>query len=364
MLIAAPLLAVVLCTALWFAMGRPRFLTHGPALAKDVKLSVIIPARNEEHNLPKLLESFSASTQQPHEIIVIDDGSTDATAEVARSYQAKVIQPAPLPADWKGKPWACQEGARQATGDWLLFLDADVWLEPNALERLASLTSDSRHVSSLCPFHQIGSWVEELSAFFNLIMVAGSNAFGIPSSTREDSALFGQCLLLSKSTYEQIDGHQRVKDKVLENFHLAQHLKEEGFIPRCFLGKGVLSMRMFSEGLPTLWKSWKKGFTSGATQTSPRILLLISLWLTAGMIILVGLGSLPFGDTSFQVAIAAAYLLFAIQCGWAFRQVGSFSLLNALLFPLSLLFYQVLFFTALIEKKRGIETDWKGRDVS
>ena len=363
MLVIFPVIALVLAQTLWFILGKPRLVAPQSAHAEGPRISLLIPARNEENNLPKLLASIRKSKIQPHEILVIDDGSTDATAAVARAGGASVINPAPLPAEWKGKPWACQEGARHTTGDWLLFLDADVWFEEGGLESVLALANNSKQASSICPYHQIQTPAEELSAFFNLIMVAGSNAFGLPSPTSANDALFGQSLLLPKQSYQKVGGHEAVKGEILENFHLAEHLEEKGVPRRCYLGKGTLSMRMFPSGLQALWPGWKKGFASGARQTSPRALGLISLWLTAGMMTLINLLFLPFGNLPFAAFTLIAYFSYSLQCLWAFRLVGNFSGISAFLFPITLLFYQTLFFTALIEKKRGIQTNWKGRDV-
>ncbi len=368
MLAAFPIFAILLMPALWLVMGRPRFLALGSIQHenRNPKISVVIPARDEEETLPRLLASLKHSSHQPHEIIVVDDGSIDDTARISRQSGARVVSPDALPKDWKGKPWACQSGARAATGDWLLFLDADTWLEPQALSSITQLAEEPDAVISICPYHKIETIVEECSSFFNLIMVAGSNAFGIPDATRQDSALFGQSLFIAKSRYEQVGGHEKVKDKILENFHLAEHLQKQGVPRHCYLGRGSLNMRMFAGGLPELWRSWKKGFASGAKQAHPRALILISLWLVAGMTTIVSLLvalAIPSPEPLFLGSAAAAYFFFALQCYHAFRLVGSFSYLNALFFPLSLLFYQTLFFIALVEKKRGVQTKWKGRDV-
>ena len=227
MLLALPLLAILFMLSLALVLGKPRFLVSNKAAPVrsnvKAKVSVIIPARNEENNLPRLLKSFQQSVSQPHEIIVVDDGSTDATARVAQKLGATIITPEPPSAGWKGKPWACKTGAKEASGDWLLFLDADTWLEPEGYETILAL-ADKEEVSSICPYHRIETPVEEFSAFFNLIMVAGSNAFGLPASSRNNSALFGQSLLIPKQTYQHIGGHEKVKSEILENFHLAEHL--------------------------------------------------------------------------------------------------------------------------------------------
>ena len=94
------------------------------------KVSILAPARNEERTLGQLLYSIEQQTFKPHEVIVIDDQSEDATAEVARRAGCIVMTSKDLPEGWTGKTWACWQGAQKATGDIFLFLDADTFLEP------------------------------------------------------------------------------------------------------------------------------------------------------------------------------------------------------------------------------------------
>ena len=82
-----------------------------------------------------------------------------------------------LPEGWAGKPWACWQGAQQAGGDLLLFLDADTWLEPDGLERLVQEYLAQGGLLSVQPFHRVRQLYEELSAFFNIVQIAGMNAF-------------------------------------------------------------------------------------------------------------------------------------------------------------------------------------------
>jgi len=111
-----------------------RTLPHGGAHRHAApSVSVVIPARNEETSLPGLLESLRQLTVEVHQTVVVDDGSRDATASVARSAGADVL-PAGVPeTGWTGKAWACHVGARATSGDLLLFLDADTVLAPDAL---------------------------------------------------------------------------------------------------------------------------------------------------------------------------------------------------------------------------------------
>ncbi len=331
----------------------------------EIRISVVVPARDEEDNLARLLPSLRDSSLPAHEILVVDDHSSDRTAEVARAHGAAAIPGAELPDGWYGKPWACQQGADAATGDWLLFLDADLVVGRDGLRRLADLAaSEPGAVHSVCPHHRIGRPDEELSAFFNSIMILGMNAFTAKGPEAEEVGLFGQAMLLSKASYAAVDGHRRVRGQVLENFHLARHFREAGIPCRCYLGPGVLTMRMFPGGYRDLVAGWSKGFVSGAGNTPRGTMVGISSWLSGLIMAAIALAFLPSADFPQRLAIGGLYLLGVVQCRHVFRRAGTFGWLNALLFPVSLIFYQAVFFRALRRKKAGGKVRWKGRDVA
>ena len=304
------------------------------------RLSIIIPARNEAHNLPRLLDSIFSQPAPPLEVLVIDDASTDATASVATAHGATVLPSLALPDGWRGKPWACHQGALAAKGSHLLFLDADCWFEPGGLD--AILASYHGGAFSVAPYHRIESPYEELSAFFNLIMVASTTGHG----------LFGQMLLIDRARYEQTGGHQEVKGRVLENLRLAGIYRAAGVPVSSLPGRGMLAFRMYPEGLSSLVEGWTKGFASGASETPRAAVILVALWITGLMIALI---ALPFSPWS-----AHLYLAFALQFGVMLKQVGSFSLLTALCYPISLAFYLAVFVRSL--RRSGKEVTWKGRE--
>lgn len=370
MLILLPLLATLGALAVFYVLGKPRYLAKvkgAGAEESSWKISIIIPARDEANNIPELLASLSSERELVHEIIVVDDGSTDGTAELARKAGACVVHPDSLADGWNGKPWACQQGADAASADCLLFLDADVRVHPGALSQLHQLlgSGDSNTVYSIYPHHTIRRPYEELSAYFNSLMVAGINAFGFSTAVGTNSALFGQALLIPKSIYQKAGGHAAVKDKVLENFYLAEIIKSQHARCHCLLGKGLVSMRMFPEGFLELWSSWKKGFVSGAANVDGTALCFSSIWITAGMLSIVSLCFLgsSYAPEHYPLYVLVGYLANALSCMWAFRIAGTFCRLTAIFFPIALIFYQCLFLCALISKMRGKQTNWKGRMV-
>jgi 4,4'-diaponeurosporenoate glycosyltransferase len=340
------LLAVVLIlSAAGFLLGArisacpDTVASHG--LARQV--SLVIPARNESHNLPKLLESIAAG-DHPGEIIVVDDHSTDDTAEIARRYGSRVVPSQPLPDGWRGKTWACHQGAAAASGDLLLFMDADTWFEPGGLNRLLGCYTGGAF--SAAPYHVTQKIYENLSLFFNINMVLGT----IPRS------LFGQLLLVDRVSYERAGGHAAVKEKILENFSMTKTFRTAGIPVRSVMGRDIIAFRMYPNGIDELVQGWTKAFASGASQTPGWILLLIILWLTGLM--LVPLGWILSRDF---LTWAAVYLLCAGQVRWISASVGSFRWLTALLYPVPLVFFFLLF--AWSSLRSGKRVTWKGRQI-
>lgn len=320
-----------------------RRCTSTPANAIP-RVSVVIPARNEAHNLPTLLKSLALQPVKLHEIIVVDDGSTDDTARVAGEHGARVLASQPLPDGWRGKAWACYQGAQAATGDVLLFLDADTWFEPGGLALI--LGAYRGGAFSVGPYHVVQKAYENLSLFFNLNMAVGT----VPNG------LFGQFLLVERSAYGRVGGHSAVKNKILENSFLARHFRKAGVPTSSVSGRGTFCFRMYPNGLAELVEGWTKGFASGAGQTPRVVLLIVVAWMTGLMLAPIGLvvaENWPLWSI--------AYLVSALQVGWLARQVGSFHWLSALLYPVPLLFFFALF--AWSSAMSGKQVKWKGRRI-
>lgn len=328
------------------AMSPRRKAADARVTPRDV--SIIIPARNEEANLARLLRSLHPA-ECVAQIIVVDDASSDRTAEVARAEGATVVASKPLPEGWRGKTWACFQGAGIARGSWLLFLDADTWVELGGLERIIEHAGEG--VVSIAPFHVVERPYEELSLFFNLAMSAGTGAFAVwPDRTR---GLFGQCLLISARDYRLAGGHETVRGRILENFWLASHLRSIGIPLRAVSGQGTLSFRMYPGGLGDLVAGWTKGFASGARQTARPELLLIIAFLSGMVSATI---SLAFGWSG-----AVIYVLYAVQLFVLARRMGRFHWWTCLFYPVPLLFYFAIFFVSVLRFGRSVS--WKGRTI-
>ena len=338
---------------------RAHTLREVGANANVADTTVIIPARNEETNLAPLLTSLRACEQQPAEILVVDDDSDDATAAVAQTHGATVIRAHARPDGWKGKPWACWQGAQHATTPLLLFVDADVRFLPHALTRIRAVFGDAGlpHALSVLPHHVTYKPYEELSLFFNIVLATGAGGF---SAGEAHHGLFGHSLLIQRDLYLRVGGHGAVRQHVLENVHLAPFLRAAGGTVHAVPGTGLLTMRMFPDGLQSLRASWMKGFAGGAAATSRQTLLLCIVWLTGAATPVV---ALLLGSLHLRVVAAVLYLLYVFQVQHLARKVGTFRWSTAAVYFLPLVFYFALFAASALRRRTGRTVLWKGRPV-
>ena len=179
-------------------------------------LSVVVPARNEEQNLPLLLDSLDRQQLQPERVVVVDDHSSDGTAALARAYGVELVSPPPLPEGWTGKSWACYNGASHCGGSRILFVDADVTFSEDAIARLLR-AAEGHSVVSVQPFHTTHRWYESLSALPNLVVLAGIGPFSSCTRHSMPKGLFGPCILVDRMLYEKSGGHRAVASSVVES---------------------------------------------------------------------------------------------------------------------------------------------------
>jgi 4,4'-diaponeurosporenoate glycosyltransferase len=329
------------------------------AATEGLAVSVIVPARNEEHNLPALLGSLTRTKLQPAEVIVVDDASTDATARVARSFGATVVASRSLPAGWTGKTWACHQGAIAAHSDTLFFMDADTFFVADGFGKIIDFYSSLRPKSlamSVLPYHVMHRPYEELSLIFNLLMAMGAGGFGVVGRPR----LFGQSLLISRELYQASGGHKAVAGHILENLALSAEIQSIGGKCFCIGGRDALRMRMFPDGLGQLCEGWTKAFADGAASSGPAVLAASIYWLTA---MCTDALLLLFDPGHHRAIFAALYLGFAAQLFWFARRVGKYSVFTCLVYPLPLLFYFGLFGRSLYLRMFRRQVAWRGRNV-
>jgi chlorobactene glucosyltransferase len=237
-------LLLSLGSALWNLSCFDRLVPARPPEEAE-RLSILIPARNEAPNIERCLRSLVGQDWPNLEIIVLDDRSEDGTGELARKFasdRVSVIDGAELPAGWVGKNWACHQLAQQATGTWLLFLDADTAHEPGFVAALMAHAAKTRaDLLSAWPrleMHTLGErLIIPIIVLFGMVMYP--HAFVIGLQRRKDlaariprrllralGAANGQCLLFRRATYERIGGHAARSDHLVEDVAFGRAIAE------------------------------------------------------------------------------------------------------------------------------------------
>lgn len=324
----------------------------------DYKLTVIIPARNEEKNLPVILSSLRQQTLQPYEIIVVDDGSSDRTKEIAQSYGVMLIENPPMPSDWTGKTWSVWNGYLHSSGELIAFLDADINLAPHALESLIIAREKKGGVLSVVPFHRTKKFYERFALITNILGVfAFTSLF---EKANKNKGLYGSCILTTREDYEKIDGHSSIKSEVLDDLSLGGKYVAAGVSVHNYLGSNLVSFRMYPNGFVSELQGFAKSAVLSTAKLNIYTVLLIALWVIG---LIVTEAFIFFIHTSWFFPLFIGYLLYMLQIFALIRYVGSFGVLMPILHFLSTLFfllvmlfsaYQVLFLRQVI---------WKGRNV-
>src|SRR5216683_2173696 len=189
-------------------------------------VSIIVPARNEEANIAACLESLVAQSGIPYEIIVIDDDSTDRTAEIARSFpKVKLIPAGPLPDNWTGKNNAMSAGAKAANTKtkWLLFTDADTVHQPGSLARVvAEAEQHGAALLSYSPQQEVhGFWEKAVMPVIFAELATTYPPQAVNDPTSPIAAANGQYLMISREAYDAIGGHTTIAADLLEDVALA-----------------------------------------------------------------------------------------------------------------------------------------------
>jgi 4,4'-diaponeurosporenoate glycosyltransferase len=279
-------------------------------LQNQPAVSVLIPARNEEATLNHLLEGLRCQTLQPLEVIVIDDHSSDQTADVAQAaaqlLPLQLVQPPPLPPGWCGKTWALHNGVQQSAGEVLVFLDADT--EP-AAELLESLVAQQQRLGGLVsvqPFHR------------------------------------------TERLYEQLS------------------LLQAGLPVSAFIGDQQIAYRMYPGGLGDLVVGFDKNFATAAGEVRWPWMLAVVLWLSglfwAAWCLPASLLGWPLVGDPEPWRHAVVYGAYALQLMVITQRVGRFRW-SPLVFPIPVLFFLGVFLMAIVNLERG-SVQWKGRSVS
>jgi glycosyltransferase involved in cell wall biosynthesis len=336
------------------------------AATKQPSVSVLIPARNEERSIRAAVESVLANHGVRVEVLVMDDHSEDRTAEIVQrmgggengGYRTiRLLQAPSLPSGWNGKQHACARLAEAASHDWLVFMDADVRLEPDALARMVAFMEQNQcDLGSGIPRQVTRSFWEKLIIPQIHFLLLGF--LPIRRARKRNKPAYGagcgQLFIARRTAYEQSGGHASIRASRHDGIKLPRLFRRMGFKTDLFDATDLASCRMYRSG-EQVWRGFMKNATEGLG--APKIIVPFSTLLVAGQVLPFFLVWKECDSRMFSLlAIALAYYprLAAVS---RFRQ----PVLGALLHPLGVLAVLAIQWTALSRQVLGLGTEWKGR---
>jgi chlorobactene glucosyltransferase len=322
-------------------------------------VSVVVPARNEAHQIASCIASLRSQTLPPREIVVVDDGSTDGTAAIVRGLAAegvplRLIEGTEPPEGWIGKNHAIAQGVHSVTGSWILFTDADTRHAPETLASayahavragaaMLSLTGDQRAE---------GAWEKILQPLIFRLLDALYPLAAANAAEPARAAANGIYLLVRRDAYEAVGTHEVVRGEVLEDVALARALSAAGFRTAFLRGDLLLRVRMY-RGIVPLWEGWTKNLWPLLGRRIGRAALAVAAVLVAG---LVPLAMLWYDGPAAWAAAAASV---GAEAWMRSRQRDD--PLWALALPLGALIVSAMIVVSASRHLGGRGVSWKGR---
>lgn len=351
-------------------------------------ISICVPARNEERNIRVCVESILGQDYPNFEVIVLEDRSTDGTAEILRNILMESGSPLPnrreqapllhiirgseLPAGWAGKPHALFQASAAARGEWLCFVDADTFLSPNTLSACYAKALETKaDMFTIMTFQILGSFWEKV--VMPIVMTALSVGFSprkVNDPNSRDAIANGQFILIRRPVYDTIGGHESVKDQIVEDKAIAEQVKWSGYRLIVANGNTMARTRMYTS-LLEMWEGWTKNIYLGLSDRRSLMLLgvfgaflalvaafLLPLWPLLGL-----LWSMHGGSWMALAVIVEALILWSLVI-YARAGVATGMRISpwyALTLPLGAAVFAAMMFTSAWRVLSGKGVIWKGR---
>ena len=340
------------------------------------KVSIILPARNEENFIGNCLDSLIKQDYQNYEIIVIDDSSDDSTWKIISEY-AKMnsnivpVSAKPKPDGWVGKNWACMEGYHKAAGELLLFTDADTNHSKNVISlAVAHLNSfDLDALSAIPKMLTLDFWTSVTLPMISTFLHTRFSALNVNNPSKKTGYFFGSFFIMKKETYEKVGMHEGVKNEIIEDGALGKKVKESGYKIKMVRGEHLIEA-VWARDKGTLWDALKR--------------LMIPLYLQSGKIaigiffavlfllfipfpILLTSVAIPTESISTKIlCITAAIASILIYIGAIIEvKIGiGLKLGYAVFAPLGSIVVVLGFLSGLLQAKRSSSISWRGRKYS
>ena len=314
-------------------------------------VSILIPARNEERNIGRLLDSLSIQDHPSFECLIYDDDSEDGTWEVLSSNndaRIRALKGGDLPSGWQGKNHACYQLAKEAKGQVFLFLDADTqFLQPGSLRILCERFNSRGPASVITCIPDLRGKGRLVATMVGTVILGGMPWWlksRIPFSLL--SGVNGQCWMINRDDYERLTPHSVVRGEVLEDIMIGRYLHKNGIVPQLIDAKKELAVHMYD----SFMESWRGFQKNAAAVMGPGLFVSLAVLILFTLLFVVAPIFYPF--------LILVLLVVKLLTDWAMGQPPWLVLFT----PVSYILAILIGLDSIVKRARGT-TSWKGRIV-
>ena len=363
---------ISVCIAISNSFFLKKLIVKKTRLNKDIIISVLIPARNEEDKISQCLDSLISQTYANLEIIVLDDNSNDETAGIVSRFveddkRVKLIHGEELPLGWGGKNWACHQLYNSANGEYILFLDADTIFQKDTIaSAIHESVSNNIDLLTLIPKRPPKSIVELAMFPFMNWAIFSWLPMKIAHSLNNSylSATFGQFMLFKKDAYIKIGGHKKLRDNAIDDFQLGRFIKKSRLKWMLLDGTDMVESLPYTNKRDAMNGISRSVFPAlNYSVTTLLVFSIILICITFIPLITVGYGLMgTFTDSEYWTI--SAFSLFVITISWTLTcRRFNYSPLVVLFFPICVLVMLVVAYHSMLATIFKT-TVWKGRNLS
>ena len=339
------------------------------------KVSIILPARNEEEFIGKCLDSLIEQDYTNYEIIVVDDSSDDATGKIISEYakkNSKIISVSAQikPDGWMGKNWACMEGYKKATGELLLFTDADTKHSQNvislAVSHLLSFNLDA--LSAIPKMRTMDFWTRITLPMISTFLHTRFSAVRVNDPSKKTAYFFGSFFIIKQKTYKEVGMHEGVKHEIIEDGALGKKVKESGYKMKMTRGDHLIEA-VWARDKSTLWNALKRLMIPLYLQNEK---IAIGIFFAVLFLLFMPFPILAYSalwvleTTSFSILFVASFvasIMIYIGAVIEVKKLLQLRLIDALFAPLGSLIVVLGFLGGLLQAKNST-VSWRGRKYS
>ena len=340
------------------------------------KVSIILPARNEEDFIGRCLESLRTQDFNDFEIIAIDDSSEDKTGEIIEELtkkDSKIIHVSAneKPQNWMGKNWACMEGFKKATGNIMLFTDADTKFEKNVISLAVShLQSEDLDALTVIPRLRCIDRITKITLpMLSTFLHSRYSALNVNNPKKKVGYFFGSFFVIKRKVYEEIGTHEKVKQEIIEDGALGKITKESGYALKMVRGEHLIEA-LYSRSSKEMWNGLKRLMVPLYHQNSASA---VGVFFAVLFILFMPIPLLAYSVIAFEPSLSFSTLLISaiistitiFSASIMETRMGlDLSIMNSVFAPIGSIIVVLGFLSGILHANKSTAVSWRGRKYS